>query len=59
MNDPEVFTDTIERVDANALTVEEFIERYERGSRPCIITGVADTWAGKSEWQVAVSSFGM
>ena len=57
VNDPEVFTDTIERVDVNALTVEEFIERYERGSRPCIITGVADTWAGNTEWQVAVSSF--
>lgn len=49
------FTDTIERVNVNDLTVEEFIERYEKGSRPCIITGVTDNWAGNTEWQLKVS----
>ena len=55
MHDPETFTDTIERVNVNDLTVEEFLERYERGNRPCIITGVAETWPGNSEWQLNVS----
>lgn len=55
VHDPEVFTDTIERIGVNDLTVEEFIERYERGNRPCIITGVTDTWQGNQEWQVKVS----
>lgn len=50
VQDPESFTDTIERVNANDLTVEEFIERYEKASRPCIITNVTDTWAGMQEW---------
>ena len=50
VNDPTVFTDTIERIHINDLTVEEFIERYERGSRPVIIQGVAETWAGNQEW---------
>ena len=56
VQDPAKFTDTIERVNVNELTVEEFIERYEKGSRPCIITGVTDTWKGMQDWQVKVSS---
>ena len=40
----------------NDLTVEEFIERYERGNRPVIITGVTETWAGTQEWQLKVST---
>ena len=52
INDPETFTDTIERINCNDLTVEEFIERYEKGSRPCIITGVTENWRGNTEWQL-------
>lgn len=52
VSDPETFTDTIERVNVNEISVEEFIERYEKGSRPCIITGVTDTWRGMEEWQL-------
>ena len=37
MHDPAVFTDTIERIHVNDITVEEFIERYERKTRPVII----------------------
>ena len=51
VNDPTKFTDTIERIHVNDYTIEEFIERYEKGSRPCIITGVTDTWrSGGQEW---------
>ena len=46
MHDPDTFTDTIERVNVNEISVEEFIDRYERGSRPCIITGVTENWPG-------------
>lgn len=56
VNDPS-FTDTIERISINDLTVEQFIERYEKGNRPVIITGVTDTWPGATEWQLKVSKF--
>ena len=55
IEDPEQFRDTIERISVSDLTVEEFIERYERGNRPVIITGVTETWAGTQEWQLKVS----
>jgi histone arginine demethylase JMJD6 len=44
--------DNIERVNINEITVEQFIEKYEKGSRPCIITGVADTWPAQKAWCV-------
>ena len=50
VHDPAVFTDTIERIGVNDLTVDEFIERYEKGSKPVIITGVTDEWPAKKEW---------
>ena len=56
VKDPATFTDTIERISINDLTVDEFIERYEKGNRPCIITGVTDNWRGSSEWQLKVST---
>jgi histone arginine demethylase JMJD6 len=56
VHDPATFTDTIERVNVNDITVEQFMERYEKGSRPCILTGVTDSWRGMEEWQLKVSS---
>jgi hypothetical protein len=35
--------------------VEQFIEKYEIGHKPVIITGVTDTWKANTEWQVNVS----
>ena len=49
------FKDTIERVHVDDLTFEEFIERYEKGSRPVIIKGVVDKWPAKHAWTVKVS----
>lgn len=34
------------------ITVDEFIEKYERGSKPVIIKGVIDSWPAKNEWKV-------
>ena len=44
------FKDTIERIHVNDITVEQFIEKYEKGSKPVIITGVTDDWPGMKEW---------
>ena len=49
------FKDTIERIHINDITVEQFIEKYERGHRPVIIQGVTDTRPGMTEWQLNVS----
>lgn len=36
--------ETIERVSATSLTVQEFIDRFERPNRPVIITDLVPTW---------------
>lgn len=46
------FKDTIERVHVDEITVEEFLEKYEKGSRPVIIRGIADRWPAMREWQL-------
>ena len=46
------FRDTIERVHVDEVTMAEFNERYERGSKPVIITGVAERWPAMREWQL-------
>lgn len=55
--DVENLNDTIERVSIDKITVEEFIYKYERGSRPVILTGVAKEWPAWQEWKVSVSNF--
>jgi histone arginine demethylase JMJD6 len=47
---PEGFKDEIERVHVNDITVEEFVEKFERPSRPVIIQGIADTWPAFKKW---------
>ena len=39
--DPD-FRDTIERIHVDDYSFEEFIEKYEKGSKPVIIQGVVD-----------------
>jgi hypothetical protein len=39
------FRDTIERINVDDYTFEQFVEKYEKGSRPVIIKGVVDQWA--------------
>ena len=51
------FRDTIERINADDYTFEQFVEKYEKGSRPVIIKGVVDQWAAKESWQVKVSIY--
>ena len=54
-NDLPQIQDNIERIHVDDLTVEQFIEKYEIGHKPVIITGVTDTWKANTEWQVNVS----
>ncbi|CCD70226.1 Bifunctional arginine demethylase and lysyl-hydroxylase psr-1 [Caenorhabditis elegans] len=46
------FRDSIQRVDGNNLTVEEFRRDFERPRIPVIITGLTDNWAAKDKWTV-------
>lgn len=46
--------DTIERVSISKITVHEFIEKFEKGSKPFILTGVADAWPAWQQWKVSV-----
>lgn len=41
--------DTVERIDAGAVSEAEFADRYERGSRPVIVSGLTDSWPATSE----------
>lgn len=50
-----MFPDNIERVHIDNITVHEFIEKYEKGSRPVIIQGVAEGWPAWQTWKVNVS----
>lgn len=42
--------DTLERVDASALTLEDFVQRYERPRRPVMLTGLCAGWRAAEEW---------
>ena len=40
----------IDRVHQSRLSVQQFIDNYERPAVPCIITGCADKWRARKEW---------
>ena len=42
--------ESIERVDASTLTVEEFARRFEIASRPVILTGLIEQWPASTNW---------
>ncbi|KAK6041612.1 hypothetical protein COOONC_20884 [Cooperia oncophora] len=44
--------DGITRVDGSTLSVEEFREKYEIPRKPCIITGLTDTWTAHENWKI-------
>jgi hypothetical protein len=50
----ENFVDTIERIHVDSIDVDEFIEKYEKTSKPVIIEGVVNSWPAKTEWTVKV-----
>ncbi|PHJ18922.1 histone lysine demethylase jmjd6b, partial [Cystoisospora suis] len=42
--------DNIPRVAASELSVEDFIERYEKPNKPVVLTGVVEKWPAFSKW---------
>jgi hypothetical protein len=46
----EGLVDTLPRVDARALTPQRFAEEWERPRRPCMVTGLCDSWRAQLEW---------
>jgi len=45
-----IVNDTVERIDVNEVSIEEFIERYEKPYKPVVITGVQKTWNANHKW---------
>ena len=40
----------IDYIDYDSVTVEEFMERFEKPDIPCIIRGIQDSWVAKDKW---------
>lgn len=47
--------DHVERIDANKVSLEDFIEKYEKPYQPVIITGVTENWKASYKWTLEVS----
>lgn len=42
--------DTVERIDANHVTIEEFREKYEKPYKPVVIINDQQTWRANTKW---------
>lgn len=42
--------DTLERVDADKISAEEFIEKYEKPGIPCVIVNCENNWQALKKW---------
>lgn len=47
-----IITDNIQRIHYDQVSKNEFVDLFEKQSRPVIIQGVADSWAGLKEWRM-------
>lgn len=52
----EKIKDTAERIHVNDVSVEEFIERYEKPYKPVVIKGITDPWKAQYKWTLEVRS---
>ena len=48
--------DNIERIDGNHVSVEDFIEYYERPYKPVVIQNTQTDWLTKEKWTIEVIS---
>nr|QDF21459.1 bifunctional arginine demethylase and lysyl-hydroxylase JMJD6 [Brachionus koreanus] len=42
--------DNIDRIELNKVSLEEFIDKYEKPYKPCIITDAQNDWLAKEKW---------
>ncbi|VDN22678.1 unnamed protein product [Gongylonema pulchrum] len=42
--------DNIERIDASHLSVDEFVEKYEKRGIPVVLTGLTESWPATRKW---------
>lgn len=42
--------DTLQRINVNLESHQEFIEKYEKLLKPVVLTHVTDTWLAKEKW---------
>ncbi|XP_014288039.1 bifunctional arginine demethylase and lysyl-hydroxylase PSR isoform X5 [Halyomorpha halys] len=45
-----VVNDTIERIDINKVSLEEFVKKYEKPYKPVVITGIQSNWGALQKW---------
>lgn len=50
----DIVPDTVERIHANEVPTEEFIERFEKPYKPVVIEGVTDNWKARYKWTLEV-----
>lgn len=50
----DIVPDTVERIHANEVPIEEFIERYEKPYKPVVIEAVTDNWKARYKWTLEV-----
>lgn len=48
------FQDNAERVDESTMTMDDFVEKYEKPYKPVIIRGVQNGWKAQYKWTIEV-----
>lgn len=46
--------DSVERIDARKVSVEEFRERFEKTYTPVVVTHLQDEWLAQKKWTMEV-----
>lgn len=50
----ESLPDNIDRIDCSTVSKEEFIEKYEKPYKPCILLNSQADWMAKEKWTLEV-----